>query len=218
MEPIFRNTGALDWITVIIFLSLFFVVITKSMFYHRLLNFLILPFNNKYIFLYNKKDTIWNWFHFFMTLFQLLNFSLFIFLAVNIVYEPINNAYPYIYVIIFGLLLFFLICKVLLQLGNGFIFSNTRVIADFIFQKLSYFNYSSFVMFLANVILIYILKDSPIVIYISISLILLINFIGWITILKNHQNYFAGNFFYFILYLCALEIAPLVILGSYLKE
>ena len=73
------------------------------------------------------------------------------------------------------------------------------------------------IMFIANVVLAYIVKDSQTVIYITFFLILLVNTIGWVTLLRNHQNFIAGNFFYFILYLCALEIAPWVIIGSYLN-
>ena len=103
-------------------------------------------------------------------------------------------------------------------MGNGFIFNSNRTISELIFKKLSYLNYSGLVMFAANVILCYVAKDSAVVVYIAFALILLINAIGWVTLLKNHQNFLAGNFFYFILYLCALEIAPFVILGSYLND
>ncbi|MGB5275379.1 MAG: DUF4271 domain-containing protein, partial [Flavobacteriaceae bacterium] len=72
--------------------------------------------------------------------------------------------------------------------------------------------------FMANAVLSYVFIDSKIVVYVAIFLILLINIIGWSTLLKNHQNFIAGNFFYFILYLCALEIAPLVLIGSYLNR
>ena len=37
-------------------------------------------------------------------------------------------------------------------------------------------------------------------------------------LLKNYQKILIPNIFYFILYLCALEIAPLVVIGSYLKD
>jgi len=168
--------------------------------------------------MYNKKDTLLNWFNIFFTIFQLLNFSLFLYLARNILFEPENSSYPFIYIIILGLLLVFLLTKIFLQLGNGFVFNNSKIISEFIFKKISYLNYSSIVMFLANVVLAYVLKESRTVIFVSIFLILFINAIGWFTIVKNHQKFIAGHFFYFILYLCALEIAPLVIIVGYLKD
>ncbi|RZW43832.1 MAG: DUF4271 domain-containing protein, partial [Flavobacteriaceae bacterium] len=54
MEPILRDSTNVDWITIIILSSILFLVLAKILFYSRFLNFVILPFNNKYIFLYNK--------------------------------------------------------------------------------------------------------------------------------------------------------------------
>ncbi len=171
--------------------------------------------------MYNKKEKLLNWFHIFFTLFQVINFSLFIYLSVRVLFK--KNAFvsidsSYHYPIILGGLLLFILVKVSLQLGNGFIFNSHKVISELIFKKLSYLNYSSLIMFVANVVLCYVFRDSQVVVYAAMFLILLINVIGWVTLLKNHQNFLASNFFYFILYLCALEIAPFVIIGSYLND
>ena len=216
MEPIAKTINTADWITLILFSSVLFIVIAKSLFYSRFLNFIILPFNNKYIFMYNKKDKLLNWFHVFFTIFQLLNFSLFLYLAKDMLFEAKHITYPYIYLIILGSLILFLLVKILLQLGSGFVFNNGKTISEFIFKKLSYFNYSALIVLLANIILTYVLTDSKTVVFTSIFLIILINAIGWFTIIKNHQKYITSHFFYFILYLCALEIAPFVIILNYL--
>src|SRR5690554_4051430 len=218
MEPILRNPDTSDWITLIIFASILFMVLAKHIFYGRFLNFIILPFNNKYIFMYNKKDKLFNWFNIFFTLFQLLNFSLFIYLASNILFTfgEKHDMARYGSVIL-GLTLFLGI-KIFLQLGNGFIFNSKNTISEIVFKKLSYLNYSGIVMLLANLLLHFVFRESKTIIIISILAILLINAIGWTTTLRNHQKFIAGNFVYFILYLCALEIAPIVIIGGYLIE
>ena len=161
-----------------------------------------------------------NWFHIFFTVFQVVNFSLFLYLSWKAFFGSLKdtNLNPYLYPIILGSLLLFIIIKVSLQLGNGSIFNSNKTISELIFKKLSYLNHSSLIMFLANIILSYVFKDSKAVVYATFFLILLINGIGWVTLLRNHQKFIAHNFFYFILYLCALEIAPWVIIGSYLKD
>ncbi len=197
------------------------VVLAKSTFYNRFLNFIILPFNNKYVFMYNKKEKLLNWFHIFFTVFQVINLSLFIYLAIQVLFKEgsfMSMDSTYGYPTILGALLLFLLIKVSLQLSNGFIFNSNKTISDLIFKKLSYLNYSGLIMFTANIILCYVLKDSQIVVHVTFFLILMINAIGWVTLLRNHQNFLASNFFYFILYLCALEIAPFVIIGSYLND
>lgn len=218
MEAISKFGNNTDWITLVIFTSVLCLVIAKSFFYSRFLNFIILPFNNKYVFMYSKKDRLLNWFHVFFTLFQLLNFSLFLYLARTVIAGSDQLKYPYLFIIILGCLLIFLFVKIIVQLSNGFVFNNVKVITEFIFKKLSYLNHSSLVMFLANVLLAYVFKGSGAVVYITIFLIFLINSAGWITILRIHQKLITGYFFYFILYLCALEIAPIVIIFNYLIE
>ena len=169
--------------------------------------------------MYNKKEKLVNWFHVFFTIFLVINFSLFLFLSWKIFYgsDTSTDINSYVYPVILGAVLCYLILKVFLQLTNGFIFSNNKVITEFVFKKLSYLNYSSIIMFTANVLLSFVLKDSKEVIYVAFFMILLINVIGWTTLLRNHQKFIANNFFYFILYLCTLEIAPWIILGSYLN-
>ncbi|MDO6515769.1 DUF4271 domain-containing protein [Zobellia uliginosa] len=218
MEPILRTAGTADWITIILIGSILFLVLAKGLFYSRFLNFIILPFNNKYIFMYSKKERLMNWFHIFFTIFQVINFALFIFLARQILRESTDDIYPFMYPIILACLLGFIVVKIILQLGNGFIFGSIKTIGELIFKKLSYLNYSGIIMFLANVILAYVAQGSKTVVYVAILLILLINVIGWVTVLRNHQKFITNYFFYFILYLCALEISPFVIIGSYLKQ
>ena len=218
MEPIVRHAVSTDWITILVVLSLLFMVLAKNVFYSRFLNFIILPFNNKYIFMYNKKDKIMNWFNLFWGLFLIINFSLFVYLGMNVLIETdqTRQTIPFLWII--GAFVLFLFIKLGMQLGNGYIFGVQKMITEVIFKKLSYFNYSGMIMFLANIILTYILIGSKAVVYVTILLILLVNVIGWITILRNYQKLITGYFFYFILYLCALEIAPLILIGSYLKD
>ena len=218
MEPLLRNIVVMDWITILIFLSLLFVVLAKGVFYSRFLNFIILPFNNKYIFMYNKKEKLLNWFNLFFGLFLIINFSLFLYLGRNILFEPSQNSVIVVFPLILASLVLFLFIKLALQMGNSFIFGTQKTISEVIFKKLSYFNYSGLIMFVANVILTYIAIGSKAVFYVAFLLILLVNVIGWITILRNHQKFITSNFFYFILYLCALEIAPFILIGSYLID
>ncbi|MCJ7466512.1 MAG: DUF4271 domain-containing protein [Maribacter sp.] len=217
MEPVLRTIESFDWTTVLLVGSLLLLVIAKNQFYNRFLNFIILPFNNKYIFMFNKKEPLMNWFQVFFSVFQISNLALFLFFIWKLFAPNGDESYTLIFPIILGAILLFEIAKVFLQLGNGFIFGNYKIISEIIFSKLSYLNHSSLLMFMANVILTYVLKDSKIVVYLAVFLILLINAIGWVNVVRIHQKFITNNFFYFILYLCALEIAPFIILGSYLK-
>ena len=79
MEPIEKTIVSLDWMTITLFTSLVVFALGKYQFHKKFLNFIILPFNDKYILLHNKKGQFSHWFHLLLTLFQLVNLSFFIF-------------------------------------------------------------------------------------------------------------------------------------------
>lgn len=217
MNPIEKSIVSLDWMTLVLFSSLVLLAIGKYWYSSKFLNFIILPFNDKYVLLNSKKGPLLNWFHILMSIFQLLNLSLFIFLALR-AFDVMPQGDPvFTFFVILGALALFEFAKLLLQSFTGYVFNNQEFILGIIFSKTSYLNYSSIVISLANILLIYVLTDSKAIIYGAISFIILINGIGTIKLLKNHQKAMFPYFVYFILYLCALEIAPLVLIGSYLK-
>ena len=218
MEPIFRTVTSLDWITLVILVSLVILVLAKRLFAIRFSNFIILPFNNKYIFLYNKKDRLLHGFHMALTLFMFLNLCLYITLVAGTLLPPETQA-DGAFLLVTGLvLLLFFGGKLLLQFAGGAVMEFSGLLASIIFKKMTYLNYSALLMFVANLLLGYVLRDSKIVVFTSLILIFAINLIGWIGILKIHQKLIASHVFYFILYLCTLEIAPFLIISNLLKD
>lgn len=217
MQEIVRNLPDIDWITGILFFSLILLVISKRLFYSRFLNFIILPINNKYIFMYNKKLKLSHAFHVLLSTFQLLQFSLFLFLCSAHIPHSLYAGSPFLFVIIVFVLLVFTLIKTGILLGNGVLFDSTNFMSEWVFKKNSYLNFSGLVVFASNIILTYNILPSKPIIYTTITLICIINAVGWVTMIRNHQNFITTHFVYFILYLCALEIAPFFILGSYLN-
>ncbi|WP_318343608.1 DUF4271 domain-containing protein [Flagellimonas baculiformis] len=217
MNPIDKVATSLDWMTIVLFVSLVVMALGKYLYHARFLNFIILPFNDKYVLLHNKNGQLLNWFHILLTLFQIVNLSLFAFFVLRAFDISLGEDPLWVFFMVLGGLALFQLVKLGLQSFTGFVFNAQELIVGLIFSKTSYLNYSSIVLFIANVILTYILKDSKTVIYSAFILILLINGIGAIKLLKNYQKAMFPYFMYFILYLCALEIAPLVLIGSYLK-
>ena len=207
----------MDWMTIALFMSLVVLALGKYLYHKKFLNFIILPFNDKYILLHNKKGQFSHWFHLLLTLFQLINLSLFVFLIIQAFDLLPTEGSLITYFIIFGLIALFELTKFLLQVFTGFVFNNLELVSGLIFSKISYLNYGSIVICVANILLIYITTNSKTIIYVAFALILLINAIGIAKLLKNYQKVLFPYFMYFILYLCTLEIAPLVLIGSYLK-
>jgi hypothetical protein len=215
--PKIRIVESVDWMTLILILALVLFTLGKYLFKSRFYNFIALPFNDKYLTLYNKKGKLLNWFHILLTFFQLLNLALFFYISSRILVENSTGSSTRVFWWVFGFLAVFESVKIILQLFKGYVFNTYNLVSELVYAKLSYFNHASIFMFIANVLLIYVFKDSKAVIYTSIFLFILINCIGLAGLLKTHQKLIINNGFYFILYLCALEIAPLVIIGGYLK-
>jgi hypothetical protein len=217
MEAIDRVVLSKDWITGILILSLVCLVFAKSWFYNRFLSFIILPFNNKYVVLYNKKGRLMSGFHLSLSVFQMLNLALYAYLSAVVIFEEDLMQRSFLFPVILGGILLFTLAKIWIQWAGGYIFENQKLITSVVFKKLSYLNFSSLILFTANLLLTYLLPDSKTVVFIAFGLFLLVNIIGWIAILKIHQNYITSHFFYFILYLCALEIAPFLIISNMVK-
>lgn len=217
MNPMERTLVNQDWIGVVLFLSLLALALGKSLYHARFLNFLLLPFNDKYVLLHNKKGHWLGWFQLLMALFQLLNLALFLYLALD-AYGGLGGGAPLAaFFVLLGALALFLLAKVALQVFTGFVFNAQELIRNLVFSKLSYWNHSGFVLLVANCFLAYIPVGDKAVILTAIILVLIINGIGAMKLLKYHQKAMFPYFMYFILYLCALEIAPLLLIGSYLK-
>ena len=218
MNAILRHSADLDWITLVLFTSLGLLTVAKYFYKNSLFIFLLLPINNKYIALNRKKGKTLDGFHIVMTLFQMLNVALFLHIAKAEIQESIQLIQvEWFFTFFAGLLLFFSV-KALLQLGNGYFFENRELMIELIFEKVSYFYYGALIAFVGNILIIYVFPDLKLFIYIIILLILAVNGIGITKMLKNHQKLIFGNAFYFILYLCTLEIFPITIIIRYLNS
>jgi len=100
------------------------------------------------------------------------------------------------------------LAKFLIDKIIGTAFSMEEFADQFNLQKASYRNYIALLLFPINVLLYYNHSVPNFVFNVLIFLILTANLFTYLTSLKNHQNLLVGKLFYFILYLCALEITP----------
>ena len=111
----------------------------------------------------------------------------------------------------------FVLAKVLLERLIASLFEIDGIIDDYLFQKISYKNYLGLILLPINAILIFGIPPTKTLLSIIIITLLLVNISGLLTTYKAHQNIIKINLFYFILYLCALEIAPYIIIYSVIR-
>ena len=106
-------------------------------------------------------------------------------------------------------LLFFIFSQLLTQLIIAWIFNFVKLINFYLKQKIILANGFLIFIFLINTSISYTQKYLNI--FLSISLIFIMSYIifSFLKVLSKHKKIISENLFYFILYLCTLEIIPL---------
>ena len=212
-----RNYITHEWFTIFTIVGLFSIVMAKYLNTLRFKDFLYVIGNSKYLKLYVKDQKFIDQFDSLLFINLSLSLSTFIFFAYNTFINTIDFE-----LISFLKLLFavstILIIKTLLERLIGSLFEMDSLIDDYLFQKTTFKNFSGIVFLIANLFLLYTDVSMDIVIISAVAIVCLINAIGFLTSYKTHQKLINPNFFYFLLYLCALEIGPYVLLFKVIRE
>ena len=212
-----RNFITYEWFTIFTIVGLFAIVVAKYINTLRFNDFLYVIGNSKYLKIYTKDQKFIDHFDSFLFVNLAISLSVFIYFAYSNFISPINFE-----LITFLKLLFavsaVIIIKTLLERLIGSLFEIDSLIDNYLFQKTTFKNYSGMVFLTANLFLLYTTLAINIIIISAISLVCLINLIGFLTSFKNHQKLINPNFFYFLLYLCALEFGPYVLLYKVIRE
>ncbi len=205
-----------EWFTVLVVLCVCILAFAKARFTNRFNDFLWVVGNSKYLKIYSRDQKFTDQFDGLLFLNLIISSALFYFIWYNTFIESIA----------FDLILFFkffigfgslILIKILIERLIGSLFEIDSLIDSYVFQKTNYKNYIGLVLLPINILLIFAVNPSKTILYIVAGLILVINLVGFITSFKIHQKLILNNLFYFILYICALEIAPYIILYKVLN-
>ncbi len=200
-----------EWFTILIMLGLVLITLSKFLFAKRFEDFIQVIGNSKYLKIYEREQKFIDGFDALLFGNLVISVSIFAYISYSWIAQPLEFDLTSFSKLLFGIAALFLI-KILLERLIGSLFEIDRIIDSYIFQKTSYKNFIGFILLPINILLIYTLTPSKIIIFVIFGLLFLLNLIGFITSFKNHQKLVLNNLFYFILYLCALEIGPYLIL------
>jgi len=159
-----------------------------------------------------RNDEINHPFNLLLLVTQVVSVSLFIFLLIQINNPKVLHENPWLFVQICTGYVVFVSIKFALEKIIGNIFSIDALINSYLYQKLSYRNLIAILFFMANLIFYFVYQPSSTVLLIFVLVVLALNSIALFYSYKTNGNAIMRNFFYFILYLCALEISPYIIL------
>lgn len=211
-----RNFITYEWFTIFTIIGLFAIVAAKFVNTLRFNDFLYVVGNSKYLKIYAKDQKFIDQFDSFLFINLALSISIFVYFAYSTFVSPLSFELISFLKLVLAVSTIVVI-KTLLERLIGSLFEIDRLMDNYLFQKTTFKNYSGIIFLVANLFLLYTNAYAKVVIIVSFSLICLINLIGFLTSFKNYQNRINPNLFYFLLYLCALEIAPYILLYKVIK-
>jgi hypothetical protein len=201
-----------DWVTLLLVGCLLFLTLAKYLYPKRFQEFVQLPLTNKYFSLQGKNDTVEHPFNVLLFIPQAISVSLLIYLSLKTLYPSFVTVNPWLYVQLLGGYTVFVLAKYYIEKIVANVFSIDGLINNYLYQKLSYRNFLAILVFVANLLFVYVVSPSPTVLVLAVIFLVLLNGIALLYSYKKNTSVIFSHFFYFILYLCALEISPYIIL------
>ncbi len=206
-----REVASNELFTVLLVLGLMVIAATKLVAPKRFNDFIYIIGSYKYLKIYSRDQKFFDKFDALLFINLVLSVSVFSFMVYQVFGDEETLTVNVMFKLTVGIGVFILI-KVLIERLLGSLFEIDKLIEIYLFQKISYKNYLGLLLLPINAVLIFNIKPSLTMIYCIVGFLLVLNSVGLMTLFKTHLNIIKNNLFYFILYLCALEIAPYIIL------
>ncbi|MFM2213862.1 MAG: hypothetical protein RL427_1125 [Bacteroidota bacterium] len=196
-----------DWATFLFVLSFVLIAITRTVFETRFTDFLRILVSDKYIKVYKDPSHLMSGFTILLFIVQLISYAFFIQLVLSYFHYASKTDWV-IFIRIFTFLFVFILSKFLVEKIVAATFSIEEFTEQLNLQKVSYRTFIALMLLPINIYLFYNNSSSNALLFCAIAVILIINLFTYLISLKIYQNLLISKLFYFILYLCALEIAP----------
>ncbi|MHA7942763.1 DUF4271 domain-containing protein [Formosa sp. 3Alg 14/1] len=203
-----------EMFTILIMVGLIAITIAKVAFTNRFNDFAGILTRSKYLNIYSRDQKLLDWFDALLFLNFIISTAIFIFICFKALSDQIKVGPDILPRFILGIGVF-LIIKALFERLVANLFNIDDIIDNYIFQKTSYKNFFGILLIPVNAFLIYGLTPSKTILYIILPILLMVLMVSLGTSLKRYQKLIKPNLFYFILYLCTLEIAPYVFLYKF---
>lgn len=218
MQALERSLISNDWITLALMVCLVLVAVARVIYETKFVDFAELLINEKYLIKGGKDIRFEHPFNMLLFTVQFLSISLFIFL-VSSQFDTFSKIRPALgYVRIVLIYVVFVALKFFIERMLGVLFKGEDHLNTYQFYKLSYRNYFALILLPINALFVYAFKPPLLVLQIIIGVFLILNVISLFNTFRRYEKLIFNNLFYFILYLCALEIAPYFILFKLFSE
>lgn len=216
MEAIARNFNSQDWLTLILISCVALLAVTRYVYERRFLNFVGVIGSDKFL-AKSSRERFQDPFNLMLFTVQLLSISTFIYLVLSR-YGIISGTQPEILffriVVCYGV---FIGIKFVIERIFALLFDGEEVLRSYHYNKLIFRNFFGMILLPINAIFAYTYMPGQNVVIGLVALIIILNTVSLTNTTKRYEKLISNNIFYFILYLCALEIAPYLILYKLLS-
>ncbi|MDT0690715.1 DUF4271 domain-containing protein [Salegentibacter sp. F188] len=213
MQAIERQVDTTDWMTLILLTCIVMLAAIKIIYPQRFQEFMSLLTSSKFMMFKGKENQAFHPFNILMFFVNIAAVSLFLLILLNFFFPtPEDDSSIIIYIRIATAYGSFVLLKMGIEKIIANVFELDEKIDYYLFRKLGYRNFISLFVLLAAILLTYSFTPTRPILYSILGFLIVSNVISLIVIYRQNQSIISINLFYFILYLCALEIAPYIIL------
>ena len=200
-----------DWLTITIVFLIALLVLVQFFDKKRFIRLVSFIKQKEYFADYNyKKVSLISLFNITIFVFQLVVYALFFYLIL-LHLEIITDSFSSFYKITLAFFLFYTAKVIILRILAN-IFSIDSIYFFISFERFTYSSKIAIYLFPFVILIAYMFYYNSLLTKVNIAFFAIVSLYFFIKMLWNNQKLIFYNFLYFILYLCALEITPLVYL------
>lgn len=206
-----RDYILFDGFTIIILLNIIIVTIAKALNNSKFKQFIFIYLNNSFLKFNTNNNSFLSSFNSLLNINYLISLSVYISIIISYSSYGINNNFEIsIFFKTLLVVIVFVYAKYLIELLVGWAFSISKFIVTFNLQKNTFNKLIGIIIILLNSLAIYSFPNSMTFIKMSIFFVISLYLIGLYKVIRLNDNLILSNMFYFILYLCTLEIVPIL--------
>ena len=206
-----RDYILFDGFTIIILLNIIIVTIAKTLNNSKFKQFLFIYLNNSFLKFKSNDNSFLSSFNSLLNVNYIISLSVYIsILFSNNLYGFNNNFETSIFFTTLVFIVVFIYTKYFIEILIGWAFNISKFVVSFNLQKNSFNKLLGIFIILLNSLAIYSFPNSIIFIKISIFFVISLYVVGLYKVIRLNDNLILSNMFYFILYLCTLEILPIL--------
>jgi hypothetical protein len=204
-----------DTFTVII-LSLIIIITLIKYNNHKKFNSLLKIFwNSSYLKKYKYEKITYYLFDYLLQTNFIISLGLFAFIF-SIVYNGNSLAFNFLeFINIIQIIITFLVLKNLAEILISWVFNTQWLTKLYLNEKINYNSLIGLIILPINILILYFFNPSINTLFIFTCIILLLKLTAYINSFILHKKTIKKSWFYFILYLCTLEIIPYLLLYNF---